>query len=224
MIDGTKPGVPASGKGGLRFLAEVREGLSFVRHTPNMHAAMWIAFLVNLLAFPMTSGLLPYIAKEVYQMGPTGLATLVASFAAGAMAGSLTIGVIGRSLRPARMMWICAACWFTLVLIFVQMPEPFSAGVFLVLAGFAQSLSMVPLAGMLLRTAGVRYRGRVMGVRMLAIYGLPIGLMAAGVLIPRIGYHATATLYCAAGLGIMGMIGIWWRAAIWPVDAIGNQR
>jgi MFS family permease len=185
---------------------------------------MWIAFLVNLLAFPMTSGLLPYIAKEIYRMGPAGLATLVASFAAGAMIGSLTIGVIGRSLWPARTMLICTAGWFGLVLLFVQMPEPVSARVILVLAGFAQSMSMVPLAGMLLKTAGPRYRGRVMGVRMLAIYGLPIGLMGAGALIPWIGYHATATLYCASGLGILAIIAFWWRTAIWPLDAIGNQR
>jgi len=32
-----------------------------------------------------------------------------------------------------------------------------------------------------------------MGVRQLAVYGLPLGLMASGVLIERIGYPATVT-------------------------------
>ncbi len=29
---------------------------------------MWLAFLVNLTAFPFTSGLLPYVAREVYHV------------------------------------------------------------------------------------------------------------------------------------------------------------
>jgi len=35
----------------------------------------------------------------------------------------------------------------------------------------------------LLRSAGHRFRGRVLGVRMLAIYSLPLGLLTAGALI-----------------------------------------
>ena len=214
----------AAAHGGLAFLGEVRDGLAYVRRTPNVHAGMWLAFLVNMLAFPMTSGLLPYVAREVYHIGQTGLGTLVASFATGALLGSLTTGVLGASFRPARMTMIFAVAWFVMVLVFVQMPGPMSGRITLVLAGFAQSLSMVPLATMLLKTAGVRYRGRVMGVRMLAIYGLPLGLLGAGLLIPRIGFHATASLYCVTGLGCVALIWLWWRPALWPLEAVGNQR
>ncbi len=223
MVRQARPGTTVEA-GALMFLREVKDGMTYVRRTPVVHAGMWLAFLVNLLAFPMTSGLLPYVAREIYHIGQTGLGTLVASFAAGAFFGSLTVGLFGASLRPARMMMIFSAAWFVMVLLFVQMPGPFSGRVTLVLAGFAQSLSMVPLATMLLKTAGPRYRGRVMGVRMLAIYGLPIGLLASGVLIPWIGFRLTATLYCLAGLGLMALIGFWWRAAIFPLSAIGNQR
>jgi MFS family permease len=224
MISRGRPGSPASTRGGLAFLKEVWEGVTYVRHRPIEMAGIWVAFLVNLLAFPLTIGLLPYVAKEIYHTNQTGLGTLVASFAVGACVGSLTIGFVGRSLRPARMMLICAALWFALVLLFVQMPSPAGGRIALVMAGFAQSLSMVPLATMLLKSAGTRYRGRVMGVRMLAIYGLPIGLLAAGVLIPLIGYRVTASAYCLLGLASMALIGIRWRAVIWPLDAIGNQR
>ena len=34
---------------------------------------MWLAFLVNLTAFPMTSGLLPYVARDIYHIDQTGL-------------------------------------------------------------------------------------------------------------------------------------------------------
>lgn len=224
LISSGKPGAPASTRGSLAFLKEVWEGVTYVRHRPLEMAGIWVAFLVNLLAFPVTSGLLPYVAKEVYHTDQTGLGTLVASFALGACVGSLTIGSIGRLLRPARMMLICAALWFALILIFVQVPSPGMGRITLVVAGFSQSMSMVPLATMLLKSAGPKFRGRVMGVRMLAIYGLPIGLLVAGVLIPWIGFRATASFYCLLGLALMALIGVRWRAAIWPLEAIGNQR
>ena len=79
---------------------------------------------------------------------------------------------------------------------FVHVPGIAGGRISLVLAGFAQSLCMVPMAVMLLHSAGAEFRGRVMGVRMLAIYGLPLGLMAAGWLIERFGFAATASGYC----------------------------
>ena len=224
MVTHAKPGAPATGRGGLAFLREVQDGMTYVWRTPNVHAGMWLAFLVNLLAFPMTSGLLPYVAREVYHIGQTRLGSLVASFATGALLGSLITGAIGAAFRPARMMMVFATAWFIAVLVFAQMPDPFSGRNSLMLAGLSQSLSMVPLATMLLQTAGARYRGRVMGVRMLAIYGLPIGLLTSGVLIPWIGFRATASLYCVLGLVLMGVIGLWWRSALWPLRATGNQR
>ena len=54
---------------------------------------------------------------------------------------------------------------------------------------------MVPLSIILLRAAGEKFRGRVMGVRMMAIYSLPLGLLAAGPLIDWVGFAPTASLY-----------------------------
>jgi hypothetical protein len=89
-------------------------------------------------------------------------------------------------------------------------------GIFtLLLAGFAQNVAMIALAATLLAAGGASYRGRVMGVRMLAVYGLPVGLVAAGLLIDRIGYPATITIAAAVGLGCTVLIGLRWRPSIW---------
>lgn len=206
------------------FLHEVWEGLRYVWRTPILLAGMALAFLVNLLAYPTTLGLLPYVAREVYQMDQTGLSTLVASFSVGALTGSMTIGFIASRLQPARVMIIFAVFWHLLVLLFAHMPDAASGRVVLLFAGFCQSFSMVPLAAMLMRVSEDRYRGRVMGVRMLAIYGLPIGLMAYSPIMDRIGFVATASSYCILGLILTGAIAVYWRAAIWPADAAGNRR
>ncbi len=215
---------PTGPVGRLSFWSDLREGLNYVWDTPASLAAMWLAFLVNMTAFPLTLGLLPYVAREIYHVGQTGLGSLVASFAFGALAGSIGISFVGRSIRPARMMLIYACAWYAMLLLFVHAPGIGSGRIALVLAGCAQSLSMVPMAVMLLHSAGARFRGRVMGVRMLAIYGLPMGLMAAGWLIERFGFAATASAYCAVGLLMTAVIGFHWRDALWPTDAPANAR
>jgi hypothetical protein len=95
------------------------------------------------------------------------------------------------------------------------MPSPYLAVPFLIMAGISQSFSMVSLQITLLREAGERFRGRVMGVRMMAIYSLPIGLLAAGPLIAQMGYRGTATLYAAIGLLFTLIISLHWRANLW---------
>jgi hypothetical protein len=92
------------------------------------------------------------------------------------------------------------------------------------LAGFSQSLAMISIAVILMRTASEHFRGRVMGVRMLAIYSLPIGLLAAGSLVGEIGFVATASLYAATGLLLMLVIVLHWRADLWHVHAPANAR
>ncbi|HVY18276.1 MAG TPA: MFS transporter [Rhodopila sp.] len=208
----------------LSIWRDLREGVAYVWDTPESLAAMWLAFLVNMTAYPLTLGLLPYVARDVYHVGQTGLGTLTASFAIGSLAGSVLISVIGRSIRPARMMVTFSFVWYVMLLVFVHMPGINAGRVTLVLAGLAQSLSMTPMAVMLLHGAGAKFRGRVMGVRMLAIYGLPLGLLAAGSLIPRFGFDATASAYCVAGGLLTIGIGVRWRGALWPLSAPANTR
>ena len=64
-----------------------------------------------------------------------------------------------------------------MLLIFAQLQSPILGGITLLIAGFFQSLCIVPMSVVILRVSDPAFRGRVMGVRMLAIYSLPIGLM-----------------------------------------------
>jgi hypothetical protein len=74
---------------------------------------------------------------------------------------------------------------------------------------------MLAMTATLLADAGDGYRGRIMGVRTLAVYGMPLGLLASGALITRIGYAATVTLYCVIGLVLTVVIAVRWRASMW---------
>jgi predicted MFS family arabinose efflux permease len=194
---------------------DLKDGVAQVWNTPTLLAVVWLAFLANLTAFPILNGLLPYVAKDVYALDQTGLATLVAGFAAGALLGSIALSRVGAGVQLPRLMIVWTFLWYALLLVFAQMQGPLGGLISLVLVGIGQSLSMVPLTIILLRAAGERFRGRVMGVRMMAIYSLPIGLLAGGVLIDRIGFRAMASLYAVIGLVFTLIIVLRWRAQLW---------
>jgi MFS family permease len=204
-------------------IRDLREGVAYVWTTPRMRAAVWIAFLANLTAYPLTNGLLPYIAREVYGTNQAGLGYLSASFAVGSLVGSVLLSLIA-GVRIARLMVGATVAWYAALLVFAQIGTLPAAMACLTLAGFSQSLTMISIAVILMRTASEHFRGRVMGVRMLAIYSLPLGLLAAGSLIDEIGYTATATLYPAAGLALLLAIVLHWRADLWHVHAPANAK
>ncbi|OYU98882.1 MAG: arabinose ABC transporter permease [Burkholderiales bacterium PBB5] len=180
--------------------------------------------LVNLSAFPFTGGLMPYIARDIFHFDQRGLGWLVASFAGGALAGSLLMGAVGGRLRPGRTMMVACVLWYGCLFGFVATLQPALAMVLLAAAGAAQSISMLALSMLLLRSSDQRFRGRIMGVRMLAIYPLPLGLLIAGALIPRIGYGPTAYLVLGGGLLLALAIGLAWHAQLWRHDAPANLR
>ncbi len=203
---------------------ELREGLAYIWHTPLLLAAMAVAALVNLTAFPFSGGLMPYIARDVFQFDQRGLGWLVASFAGGALAGSLLMGALGGRLRPGRTMLLACGAWYLCLAGFVATRQPALAMLLLAGAGAAQSTSMLALSMLLLRGSDQRFRGRIMGVRMLAIYPLPLGLLVAGALIPQLGYGWTAQLMLGAGLLLALVIAVAWRRHLWRADAPGNAR
>lgn len=203
---------------------DLKDGLAYVWNTPFLLAVMCLAFFLNLTAFPLMNGLLPYVAKEVYHADQTWLGYMVACAASGALLSSIAVSRVGHAIRPARLTIIGCGIWYAALVTFAQVESPVAGLVVLAAAGCGQSLSQVPMAAMLLRGADERFRGRVMGIRMLAIYGNLPGLLLSGPLIAAFGYSATATLYCLLGVAVMVFITLRWRAQLWHLDAPANTR
>ncbi len=198
---------------------DLREGLFHILTTPALLAAMWLAFLVNLTAYPVSSGLLPYVARQVFRVDATGLGWLVASFSFGGLLASLTMVVTGGPRRPERSTLVYAAIWYALLLGFAHAGGLGAGLLLLFAAGFVQNVAMISMAATLLAFAHERFRSRVMGVRQLAVYGMTLGLMGSGALIEHIGYSLTISLCAVIGLVFTLLIGMKWRASIWQPEA-----
>ena len=197
---------------------DLRESIAHIRASPKLLAAVLMALLVNFSAFPISGGLLPYVVREIYHLDQNALGYLVASFAFGALLGSMIVS-LRENAQPARTMLVASLIWHGFLLLFARTQDLYSGVITLMLAGFAQSFSIVALTVLLLRSSHERLRGRVISVRMLAIYSLPLGLLAAGVLIERIGFSATATLYAGLGLAFTLLIALRWRTELWNSHA-----
>jgi MFS family permease len=194
---------------------ELKEGLAHIVTRPQLLALMWLAFLINLTAYPVSGGLLPYVAKQVYQADATGLGSLVASFSLGALLASIAMVMTGGPRHPDRFTLVFTVAWYLLLAGFGYVQSMRVGLLVLLAAGFVQSVAMISMTATLLVATDQRFRARVMGVRMLAVYGLPLGLLAAGALIERIGYPLTVTTLAAVGLVFTVAIGVKWRAAVW---------
>jgi predicted MFS family arabinose efflux permease len=201
----------------------LRQGFAYVWSTPDVRAATLLAFLMNFAAYPFVGQLLAHVAKNVYGLDQSGLGWMISCFAIGALAGSLTLSARGPWIKPARTMLMGALGWFTLNLVFAWITVPVRGEILLVAIGFVQSICMVPMAVILLKTADPAYRGRVMGVRMLAVYGLPLGLLLSGPLIERIGFAWTGTLYSVVGLCLAALVSWRWREQLWHPEAAANR-
>lgn len=208
----------------LSPIRALKEGFAYVWSTPDVRAATLLAFLMNFAAFPLVNALLAHVAKDIYGLDQTGLGWLIASFAIGALLGSLILSMHGTRIRAARTMIACAFVWFALNFVFSWVETPRWGEALLILIGVAQSFCMVPMAVILLRTADPAFRGRVMGVRMLAVYGLPLGLLLSGPMIEHTGFAVTGSLFSLIGITFTVLIAAHWREHLWHPQAAANRH
>ena len=127
---------------------------------------------------PLSYGLLPYVAKEIYGTDQTGLGYMVAAAAFGALLGSIALSRHGGVIRPARMMLMFTTAWFAAHLVFAHTERHVDGN--LPSSPAARHGRRVTMAALLLRTSDEQFRGRIMGIRMLAIYGNVPGLLLSG--------------------------------------------
>jgi MFS family permease len=108
-------GVPAAAnragrteaEGRRSYLAELAEGLRFIRASTVLLWMILIATVGNFLDKPLMVVILPVYAKTIYG-SPTSLGLAIGAFGAGALMGSLVFGAIGRGW-PRRVTFL--ACW-----------------------------------------------------------------------------------------------------------------
>ena len=114
-----------------------------------------------------------------------------------------------------KLMLINLVAWYVMLVIFAQLESKQMALLVLVFIGITHSLTIGSMAAALLGVTDQMVRGRVIGVRMLAVYGIPLGLLASGFLIEALDFAVFVGIYATIGIGFTIIIGLKWRSFIW---------
>jgi predicted MFS family arabinose efflux permease len=203
-------------------IQDLRLGVQYVWNNQVLRGCFLLAFWINVFAYPLVLGLLPYVVNNVFMATETLLGVLGAAYALGSLLGSLLISSNRVAMGAGRLTIIGAIVWFGAGLFFAMNDVVIIGVALLVAIGAAQSLCVTPLAGVMLRATPPHYRGRVMGMRILAILGLPLGLLLSGPLIDWFGFAVTAGIYSLLGVACaVSMIWIW-RDTLWDKTCPAN--
>jgi MFS family permease len=185
-----------------RAFDELKAGINHILDSPWLRRVMWLAVIANLTAYPLMHGLLPVIARQSFGLDEVGLANMVASVSAGALLGSVLIS-FARGFNAKTAMVGGLLVWHAALLMFALSETLVLANILLFACGLASSFGMVAMSAVLLAHAHPSFRGRVMGVRMLCVYALPVGLVVAGALIEYVGVQSTLVAASLIGFGLV---------------------
>ena len=209
-----RPTSPAPAQSAPSMWRHLAEGGRYIRNHDAVLALILFSFLINLAAFPLTHGMMPIFAQDVLNTGPMGLAALSSAVAAGAFAGSFGLAARSHVARPGIFVTLAVVGWLASLLLFSQSHWLGLSLAILLVAGVGQSFSLVTMDTSLLRLAPVELRGRIMGVRSMAVYGLPMGLLMVGALAGILGGPAALAICTVGGVALTVLIatrlrGLW---------------
>ena len=195
----------------LNVFNNLKAGIRFVNQTPVIAALLALAVIVNLATFPIYFGLISVLAKEVFDSTSTGLGFMMGTYSLGAVFGSLFAGGRDSSGRVGRFAIGGAFLWSVAIILLSLVPNFVISLPALFIAGLGQSICVVAIAMMLLSLTPDNLRGRVMGLRQLAVYSLPLGLLISGTIAEIWGVKAA--IFVDGLLGVVLIIGCF---IVWP--------
>ncbi len=169
---------------------QLREGLSFVRRTPDVLRPVLLVAAVG--TFGMSFNVwLPLLARDSFDADAGTFGMLFSSMGAGSLVGALAIAFFGRKPSRIRMLLGAASLGIVEVGVAVAASVPLAVGIgMLMLAGcgFAASNTMAMANTIVQTTAPDALRGRVMAVYSTVFMGsTPIGALVAGAISQQAG-------------------------------------
>jgi len=185
----------------------MKQGFAFVRERGALWQLSILGFVSTFCGIPLLT-LLPVFAKDIFQIGATGYANLMAASGAGAITGAVFYAGSarreGNGMLALKVQLAFAVLLATFALsrsLLLSFAVLFMSGVCLITL-FASITSLVQLA------TTEEMRGRVMSIFMLAFRGgMPLGNLATGYLAsqtsPSIALLAGSVLLAGTAIGFM---------------------
>ena len=212
----TREHCPVQGSG-RRYISELADGLRFVRSKTFLLWMILVATIGNLFDQPLMTVVAPVYAKEIYG-SPASFGALVGSFGAGAFAGSLLFGIVGRTWPRRRTFLTSYVVGAGLIYGTLALSPPLALAI---IAAIAAGLAFGPVnpifATVTQENTPSHLLGRVFGaLTAIAQAAFPIGAAMAGFAVQRAGLIPTIV-----GMGVVYVvltIGMFFNPALRGMD------
>ena len=187
-------------KKSINIITEIKIGIVYLKESKILISVILAAGLANLILFTLPQAYLPFIIKDIVKGNASDLAMFNAFLALGALAGSLLLATKNLSNNPGKLIFLSLFLWHCIMLATSIVKNKLLLSLILFLYGIAGSISMISMAVLILSIAKKNMIGRIIGIRQLAIFTLPIGLIISGYLIDIIGIVISLQVVTISGL------------------------
>ncbi|MBC8279338.1 MAG: MFS transporter, partial [Chloroflexi bacterium] len=193
----------SAAKKGESVLTVVAQGARYVKGEQLLWSALLVAVIFNITGFSFHVTLVPIFAKDVLETDSVGLGILISSFGIGGLLGSIFWASIP-DLRHIGLLCILAVVgWHATMILFSVSTNFYLSVAILVGTGMMFSSSLVMVLTVLMKTSPPEFRGRIMGLRTLAIYAHAFGSAAFGAIAGLLGAPITVFICGVGGIGMM---------------------
>ena len=187
-------------------MAAVIQAIRYVKGQQLIWAALVIAVIINLTGFPFHGTLVPTFARNVLGQDAAGLGLLISGFGIGAVAGSMSLSMFPDLKNVGRYLILSVVVWHLSMAAFgASTSFPVSLAI-LVVTGFAFSSTLVLIMIPIWRTAQSEYRGRIIGLRVLAIYASAGGSVGSGWFAETFSPPLAANVSAGVGIVLTGLL------------------
>jgi len=183
---GVRTSRSSSGKPKQPLLADIGNGFSYLRGNRPMMICLLFGLLPMFVAMPFQN-ILVMLAEQAWQMGESGVGTLMAIGGIGGVLGSIWIVRRGESNERLRLMIGATLAFGVFLGVFAQTPNFYVALVPLLLANtYASAAQTVNNASVQILTDD-EMRGRMSSLMMMSFGLTPIGVFPMAIAADRIG-------------------------------------
>ena len=192
---------------GAAELDDVLGGVRLIRRTPVLFGAISLDLFAVLLGGAVA--LLPIFAKDILEVGPTGLGLLRASTPAGAFLAALVLARYPIRRRAGPTLFLVVAGFGASIVLFGLSRQMWLSMLALGLSGAFDLVSMVLRSTIVPLVTPDELRGRVSSVEMVFISASnELGAFESGLAAALIGAVPAVVV---GGLATIAIAGIWWK-------------
>jgi len=192
-----------------RILAQIVEGLRYIRANSRVMGTLYVTMAVNLFGFPY-GAMVPVIGGKVLGQDAVATGMLISADAAGALLGAMVIVNFARPQHFARIYFYGSIAFLCAVFAFsLSQSYPLSLGL-LFLSGLGVAGFSAMQGTIIFTAAPPEMRGRLMGLVAVCIGINPIGILQIGLLADWFGGAMAVRIMTCEGLAALALAGLIW--------------